>query len=112
MSKKAEGNLYDINEYMFQIIGALLLVVAAVCALLNWVWFAWVALFCVGVIDLFIIYKLKMITVSKWIRKLTGPKVDNVILITLIVVCWWLKGEVVALWFLLGLLNNHLFEKE
>lgn len=103
---------FNWDKYQFQIIGALLLVIAFVSAIVTDNWLPWIPLVAVGGIDLYIIYVLKQRTITKWIRSLTKKHWDRIIMFGLIGVCWWLKGEVVALWFALGLINNHLFEKE
>lgn len=100
------------DKYKVQMIGAVLLVIAFVLAVLNKAVEAWIVLVSVGILDLCLIYIWKDITISRWIRGLTGSKVDTVIMLGLVALCWWLKGEAIALWFLLGLLNNHLFEKD
>lgn len=92
-------------------VGAILLIVAFVLAVTNHIWPAWIVLIIVGLIDLYLIYVKKEITITKWIRSLTPHRIDNIIMLGLVGLCWWLKGPQIALWFLFGLLNNHLFER-
>ena len=99
------------QDAKLQMIGAVLLAAAFVCAIWGLVLPAWIMLAAVGVIDLWIIYIEKSTTVSRWIRGFTGHAIDNLIMLGLVAACWWLKGETAALWFLLGLLNCHLFER-
>lgn len=100
------------NLYNIQIIGALLMIVAFILALFNNAWGGWIILAIIGAIDIYLIYWREDWTVTKWIRNLTGHRIDNIIMIGLIILCWALKGELIALWFTLGLLNNHFFERQ
>ena len=97
------------NKY--QTCGAILLLVTFATALAGFVWIPWVLLCTVGLIDLYLIYIRKETTITKWVRSLWGRRIDNIVMLSLIGLIWWLKGEGIALWFLLGLLNNHLFER-
>ena len=102
----------EIRKHSFQIVGTVLLVIAFVLAFQNYIIGAWAILLLVGILDLIIIRVYKDITISRWIRGLTGPRLDNVIMFGLVILCFWLKGEVIALWFLFGLLNCHFFERD
>ena len=107
------NDLFDVEKNRFQMIGSILLVAVFAMAFLSMTYIPLIVLGIVGAIDLYIIYVLKSTTtISKWIRQLFGSTTDGIILICLIVICFWLKGSTIALWFFLGLLNNHLFEKD
>ena len=99
------------GAHAVRVIGAFALIAAFVWALVGVVSFAWITLIIVGLIDLYLIYIVKEITISRWIRQLCGHRMDNVIMIGLCVAVWFWKGETLALWFVLGLLNNHFFER-
>jgi hypothetical protein len=110
ITKIKDGFKYILTN--LQLTGACLLIASFVMAFLNMIMFAWITLACVGLLDLYLIYIAKVIRITDWIRALWGHAIDNVVMIGLVVLVWWLKGETIALWFLLGLLNNHLFEKD
>ena len=97
--------------YPVQMVGAGLLVIAFACGLIRWIWPAWGCLVAAGLIDLYLLL-IKAKTISRWVQKLTPKLADIIIMLTLVVVVWWLMGEAVALFFLFGLLNAHLFGVE
>jgi len=99
---------WNINR--LQMVGAVLLVLAFMLAFINLVWLTWGILAAVGCIDLYLITIVKQITITKWIRIQFPKPVDTILIFALIVLVWWLKSEVTALWFVFGLLNSHFFE--
>ena len=88
------------ENHRLQMIGAALLVSATSCSFLGWIMAAWYLLATVGIIDVVLIYVEKDITISKWIRGLSGHKVDNVIMFTLIITVVRVMGWTIGLWFI------------
>jgi len=98
--------------HKFQIVGAVILLFAFFLAFVNAIWVTWGLLAVVGLIDLYLIWYLKQMTITKWIRLQFPKYVDTIIIFALIVLVWRLKSEVTALWFVFGLLNSHFFEEQ
>lgn len=89
--------------------GAVLLIAAFVLAVMDYVIASTVILIAVGILDIWIIFFQRELSISAYIRGLAPWSIDRIILIGLVPLCWWLNGLKVALWFTLGLLNAHLF---
>ena len=91
--------------------GAILIVLAFVSALFNFLPAALLLLIATGMLDIYLI-KNKEQTISAYIRGLTPKYVDYCILVSLIALVIIFQGWLVVVWFVLGLLNSHFFERE
>ncbi len=100
----------------WQILGAIGIVLAYVCFVVAskqpaWAWGGWGLLIGVGIVELVVIFGYHN-TITRFWRNMYGKMADKIILIVLVVVTWWLAGELAAGFFLLGLLNSHFHEHE
>ena len=105
------------SEYKFQFIGALVTLLAYVIAFTKVqldtflpfggeIALAWLPLIGVGLLDIWLI-KTNRITISRWCYRLLPTRLDIPVAIGSVVVVWVLAGQFFALWYVLGMINQH-----
>jgi len=93
-----------------QSIGAMILMFAFAMALTSRINEAITSLIFVGIIDLYLIYIAGEKSISFWIRGLMPKYFDNLVMAGLLVLVWHVCSLQITIWFILGILSNHLFE--
>lgn len=88
--------------------GAGLIVMAFVLTALDFGVSALLTLLAIGIIDLILVAK-KEDTISNFIHKAIPKKIDNLVLVGLLIFTWWMWGPEAFLPVFLGVLIGHLF---
>lgn len=88
--------------------GAGLIVTAFALTALGFGVAALLTLLVAGIIDILLVTK-KQATISNWVHKVIPKRIDNVILVGLVVFTWWMWGPETFLPVMLGVITGHLF---